>query len=77
MHRHMKVTPELIDRVRNGSWNAKDNAGEVLDNDHGDWYRALFGPSVVSGLLKPADLAGYRNHQVYITNSMHFPFWDN
>lgn len=102
-----QVTPELIDRVRNGSWNAKDNdgdskqrdamaakgywdafqmveksirkvltgdnAGEVLDNDHGDWYRALFGPSVVSGLLKPADLAGYRNHQVYITNSMHVP----
>lgn len=102
-----QVTPELIDRVRNGSWNAKDNdgdskqrdamaakgywdafqmveksirkvltgdnAGEVLDNEHGDWYRALFGPSVVSGLLKPADLAGYRNHQVYITNSMHVP----
>ncbi len=102
-----QVTPELIDRVRNGSWNTKDNdgdskqrdamaakgywdvfqmveksirkvltgenAGEVLDNDHGDWYRALFGPSVVSGLLKPADLAGYRNHQVYITNSMHVP----
>ena len=102
-----QVTPELIDRVRNGSWNVKDNdadskqrdamaakgywdafqmveqsirkvltgenAGEVLDNDHGDWYRALFGPSVVSGLLKPADLAGYRNHQVYITNSMHVP----
>ena len=102
-----QVTPELIDRVRNGSWNAKDNdgdskqrdamaakgywdafqmveksirkvltgenAGEVLDNDHGDWYRALFGPSVVSGLLKPADLAGYRSHQVYITNSMHVP----
>jgi len=103
-----QVTPELIDRVRNGSWNAKDNdgdskqrdamaakgywdafqmveksirkvltgenAGEVLDNDHGDWYRALFGPSVVSGLLKPSDLAGYRNHQVYITNSMHVPY---
>jgi hypothetical protein len=102
-----QVTPKLIDRVRNGSWNTKDNdgdskqrdamaakgywdafqmveksirkvltgdnAGEVLDNDHGDWYRALFGPSVVSGLLKPADLASYRNHQVYITNSMHVP----
>jgi Fic family protein len=52
---------------------AGENAGKVLDNDHGDWYGALFGPSVVSGLLKPADLAGYRNHQVYITNSMHVP----
>ncbi len=102
-----QVTPDLIERVRNGSWDTKENdadrkqrdamaakgywdafqivvqsiqkvltgenAGKVLDDDHSDWYRALFGPSVVSGLLKSADLAGYRNHQVYITNSMHVP----
>ena len=102
-----QVTPELIERVRNGGWDSKDNeadrkqrdamaakgywdafqvveksirkvltgenAGQVLDDDHGDWYRALFNPSVVSGLLKPVDLAGYRNHQVYITSSMHVP----
>ncbi|MCX6205003.1 MAG: Fic family protein, partial [Bacteroidetes bacterium] len=102
-----KVTPELIEKVRSGSWNAKgneedrkqrdamaakgywdafqiveksirkvlvgENAGKVLDADHGDWYTALFGTSVVSGILKPSDLAGYRNHQVYITNSKHVP----
>ena len=41
--------------------------------DHSKWYRELFDPSVVAGLLKPADLAGYRNHQVYISNSKHVP----
>ena len=50
-----------------------ENPGEVADTDHGDWYRALFGPSVEAGILKPADLAGYRNDQVYIRNSMHVP----
>lgn len=50
-----------------------EDAGTVADEDHGDWYRALFGPSVEAGLLKPSDLAGYRNAQVYIRNSMHVP----
>jgi hypothetical protein len=50
-----------------------ENAGEVLDDDHSEWYRELFGPGVASGLLKPADLAGYRNHQVYIGQSKHVP----
>ena len=50
-----------------------ENPGDVADTCHGDWYRALFGPSVEAGILKPADLAGYRNDQVYIRNSMHVP----
>ncbi|MGB0425201.1 MAG: Fic family protein, partial [Flavobacteriales bacterium] len=49
------------------------NAGAIADEDHGDWYRALFAPSVATGLLNPADLAGYRNNQVYIGNSQHVP----
>ncbi len=49
------------------------NAGTIADEDHGDWYRALFAPSVATGLLKPADLAGYRTNQVYIGNSQHVP----
>jgi hypothetical protein len=102
-----KVTPELIDRVRSGTWDAKgneadrkqrdamaakgyweafqvveksieriltgENAGEVVDAEHGDWYRELFGPSITAGILKPSDLAGYRNHQVYIGQSKHVP----
>jgi hypothetical protein len=101
------VTPDLIEKVRKGTWNAKGNeedrkqrdamaakgywdafqaveqsishilkggdAGKIADNDHGVWYRELFGPSVAAGLLKPADLAGYRNHQVYIGGSLHTP----
>jgi hypothetical protein len=102
-----RVTPELIERVRSGSWNPEshegdreqrnamaargywqafqsvqegvervlrgDNAGQVADDEHGEWYRELFAPSVGSGILKPADLAGYRNGQVYIRKSMHVP----
>ncbi len=50
-----------------------ENPGSVADQDHGTWYRELFAPSVAMGLLKPADLAGYRNAQVYIRKSMHVP----
>ena len=49
------------------------NAGEVADNNHGDWYLELFAPSVAAGLLKAGDLAGYRNSQVYIKGSKHTP----
>ena len=50
-----------------------ENPGTVSDNDHGDWYREMFGPSVTAGLLRTADLAGYRNDQVFIRRSMHVP----
>ena len=50
-----------------------DNPGVVGDDDHGDWYREMFAPSVTAGLLRTADLAGYRNDQVYIRSSMHVP----
>jgi hypothetical protein len=102
-----RVTADLIERVRAGSWNPEtnendreqrnamaargywlafqsvqqgvlrvlrsDNAGQVADDEHGEWYRQLFAPSVASGILKPRDLAGYRNGQVYIRKSMHVP----
>jgi hypothetical protein len=102
-----RVTEDLINRVRDGSWNPddikadrkhrdamaargywlafqevkksvehvlnKDNAGDVADTDHGDWYRALFAPSVEASILEISDLAGYRSDQVYIRNSMHVP----
>ena len=51
----------------------RENPGLVADEDHGTWYRELFAPSVAVGLLKPSDLAGYRNSQVYIRKSMHVP----
>jgi hypothetical protein len=49
------------------------NAGETARDDHGDWYRQLFGPSVTANIIKPSDLAGYRTGPVYIRRSMHVP----
>ncbi len=49
------------------------DSGEVVDNDHGNWYRELFAPSVAVGLAKVSDLAGYRNGPVYIKSAMHTP----
>jgi hypothetical protein len=49
------------------------NPGLIADVDHGEWYRQMFSPSVTAGLVRPADLAGYRNNPVYIRRSMHVP----
>jgi fido (protein-threonine AMPylation protein) len=102
-----RVSHDLIERVRKGSWNPENNIedlelrnglaargywqafqavrksvskilegkniGEVVQEDHSEWYRQMFSPSIVAGLLKPSDLAGYRNSQVYIRRSMHVP----
>lgn len=51
----------------------EENPGRVVDHDHRDWYRELFAPSVTAGILEASDLAGYRNDQVYIGQSMHTP----
>ena len=102
-----RVSAELIERVRNQSWNPdkdeddreqrnamaargyyqafqavkesitkvlnNNNPGIVIDNDHGTWYRELFAPGITAGILQIADLAGYRNDQVYIRHSLHTP----
>ena len=49
------------------------NAGLVASRDHRTWYRELFAPSVTAGLLKAQDLAGYRQHTVYIRHASHAP----
>lgn len=59
---------ESLKRILNN-----ENSGLVVDEDHGDWYRELFAPSITTGLLKVSDLAGYRNDQVYIGKSKHVP----
>jgi fido (protein-threonine AMPylation protein) len=102
-----RVSPELIERVRRGTWNPDENpedrenrnalaargyydafvsvkasvekviaganAGAVSQVDHRDWYRQLFGPSVRAGIVRAAELAGYRTDPVYIRRSMHVP----
>jgi hypothetical protein len=52
---------------------SNQNAGLVASVEHSAWCRELFGPSITAGLIKPADLAGYRNGPVYIHRSMHVP----
>ena len=52
---------------------SSENAGDTVDQAHGDWYRQLFGPSVTAGIVDAMDLAGYRNGPVYIRRSMHVP----
>jgi hypothetical protein len=52
---------------------AGKNSGTVAEEDHGNWFREMFAPSVTAGLLRTADLAGYRNAAVYIRRSMHVP----
>ena len=47
--------------------------GALVRTDHRDWYRELFQPSVAAGLLRPAALAGYRQHPVYLRGSRHVP----
>ena len=63
-----QVVKESIKSILQGQ-----NSGEVVDSDHGTWYRELFAPSVTAGLLKASDLAGYRNGSVYIKGSLHTP----
>lgn len=50
-----------------------EDPGVIADKDHGTWYREMFAPGTVAGIVKPADLAGYRNGQVFIRRSMHVP----
>lgn len=63
-----KAVRESVRKVLEG-----ENPGSVSEKYHRDWYIEMFGPSVTAGLLKPADLAGYRNEPVYIRRSMHVP----
>jgi hypothetical protein len=63
-----QLVMKSITKILNG-----DTPGSVIDDDHGSWYRELFGPSVAAGILKASDLAGYRNNQVYISHSRHVP----
>lgn len=100
------VSPELIEKVRTGSWNpnseedkrsrdamaakgyslahdevkktiasifAGSNPGDAFNLALPDWNRSLWTPSVTAGILRPEELAGYRNAQVFIRNADHVP----
>jgi Fic family protein len=63
-----QAVQESLEKILNGQ-----NPGTVVDEDHSTWYGALFGPSVVAGIIEAVDLAGYRNGPVHIRRSMHVP----
>lgn len=63
-----QAVKKSVERVLKG-----EGLGTVAGNDHAEWYVLLFGPSVTAGILRPGDLAGYRNSPVYIRNSLHAP----
>lgn len=65
---HNVLKEDLIRIVKRG-----ENAGSVVRQEHSRWYQALFSASVQAGLLNPADLAGYRNSQVFIRGALHVP----
>ncbi|PCJ48685.1 MAG: cell filamentation protein Fic [Gammaproteobacteria bacterium] len=50
-----------------------EEVSSIVETDHEKWYRELFAPSVTAGILETVDLAGYRNHPIYIRGSMHVP----
>lgn len=63
-----KAVKESISKILAGS-----SPGNVVSNDHQFWYSQMFSPSVQAGILKPSELAGYRNQPVYIKGSQHVP----
>jgi len=101
------VTPELIERVRSGAWNPKDNTadaesknalaargywqafqlvktsvaeviggkdpGALIRTAHREWYRELFQPFVMAGVIPATALAGYRRNPVYLRGSRYVP----
>jgi hypothetical protein len=67
-HDAFVVVKDGVGKVLRGA-----KAGAVAHDDHPEWYRRLFGPSVTAGIVRAADLAGYRTGPVYIRRSMHVP----
>jgi fido (protein-threonine AMPylation protein) len=52
---------------------AGDPPGRLVRAAHREWYRELFQPCVVAGLIPPSALAGYRNEPVYLRTSRYVP----
>lgn len=59
VYEHRKSNPEL--------------AAQLFAEQHQAWYQKLFAPSVTAGILKVADLVGYRRHMVFLRGSLHSP----
>lgn len=64
---HKLVKEDLVRAIKG------ENPGTVFRTALSRWYQALFSPSVQAGILKPSDLAGFRNDQVFIRGALHVP----
>lgn len=49
------------------------DSAEIAERDLPIWHSEMFMPCVTAGIIRPSDIVGYRDHQVYIRNSMHTP----
>lgn len=58
----------LVGDILNGA-----DPGETMRTVHLDWYQDLFEPFVIAGLLARKNLAGYRDHFVYLKTSRYVP----
>jgi hypothetical protein len=48
-------------------------SAEVIERDFRGWFRQMFSPAVVAGVLQAGQLAGYRNSPVYLRGSRYVP----
>jgi len=48
-------------------------AADVAERDFQGWHREMFAPAVLAGILDAAQIAGYRNHPVYLRGSRYVP----
>ena len=48
-------------------------AADVAERDFQGWHREMFAPAVLAGVLDAAQIAGYRNHPVYLRGSRYVP----
>ena len=62
-------------RVRDGVARvlAGQAAAGLARDEHQEWHRELFAPTVTAGIVPPRELAGYRSQPVYIRGSRHVP----
>ena len=50
-----------------------EDAGKLVRVEHRGWYRQLFEPCVIAGLIPASALAGYRDDAVFLKGSRHVP----
>ena len=72
-HGYWRAHNAVKGTIRRFFEDATSNVGDLVRRDHATWYREMFSPSIDAGILKPSDLAGYRNDQVYIRTARHVP----